>query len=84
MLNITAFRTQFSENFRLSMSVFKLTVSKLFKPLQFSLVTTLSRFILDTGLTDTKLGRAIAQAVSGRLPIAAVRVQTRVWSCGIL
>jgi hypothetical protein len=30
------------------------------------------------------LGRAIAQAVSHRLPIAAARVQTRVWSCGIL
>jgi hypothetical protein len=29
-------------------------------------------------------GRAIAQAVNRRLPIAAVRVQTRVWSCGIL
>jgi hypothetical protein len=29
-------------------------------------------------------GRAIAQAVSRRLPTAAVRVQTRVWSCGIL
>jgi hypothetical protein len=29
-------------------------------------------------------GRAIAQAVSRRLPTAAVRVQNRVWSCGIL
>jgi hypothetical protein len=29
-------------------------------------------------------GRAIAQAVSRRLPTAAARVQTRVWSCGIL
>jgi hypothetical protein len=29
-------------------------------------------------------GRAIAQAVTRRLPTAAVRVQTRVWSCGIL
>jgi hypothetical protein len=29
-------------------------------------------------------GRAIAQAVSRRLPTAAVRVETRVWSCGIL
>jgi hypothetical protein len=27
-------------------------------------------------------GRAIAQAVSSRLPTAAARVQTRVWSCG--
>jgi hypothetical protein len=30
------------------------------------------------------LGRAIAQTVSRRLPIAAARVQTRVWSCEIL
>jgi hypothetical protein len=30
------------------------------------------------------LGRAIAQAVSRRFPTAAARVQTRVWSCGIL
>jgi hypothetical protein len=29
-------------------------------------------------------GRAIAQAVSRRLPTAAARVQTRVWSCEIL
>jgi hypothetical protein len=29
-------------------------------------------------------GRAIAQAVSRRLPTAAARVQTRVWSCRIL
>jgi hypothetical protein len=29
-------------------------------------------------------GRAIAQAVSQLLPTAAARVQTRVWSCGIL
>jgi hypothetical protein len=29
-------------------------------------------------------GRAIAQAVSRRLPTAAARVQTRVWSCGFL
>jgi hypothetical protein len=29
-------------------------------------------------------GRAIAQTVSRRLPTAAARVQTRVWSCGIL
>jgi hypothetical protein len=29
-------------------------------------------------------GGAIAQAVSRRLPTAAARVQTRVWSCGIL
>jgi hypothetical protein len=29
-------------------------------------------------------GRAIAQAVSRRLPTAAALVQTRVWSCGIL
>jgi hypothetical protein len=31
-----------------------------------------------------KEGRAIAQAVSRRLPTAAARVQTRIWSCGIL
>jgi hypothetical protein len=30
------------------------------------------------------VGRAIAQVVSRRLPTAAARVQTRVWSCGIL
>jgi hypothetical protein len=29
-------------------------------------------------------GCAIAQAVSRRLPSVAARVQTRVWSCGIL
>jgi hypothetical protein len=29
-------------------------------------------------------GRALAQAVSRRHPTAAARVQTRVWSCGIL
>jgi hypothetical protein len=29
-------------------------------------------------------GRAIAQAVSRRLPTAAARVQTRIWSCEIL
>jgi hypothetical protein len=29
-------------------------------------------------------GRAIPQAVSRRLPTAAARVQTRVWSCGFL
>jgi hypothetical protein len=32
----------------------------------------------------TMKGRAIAQEVSRRLPTAAARVQTRVWSCGIL
>jgi hypothetical protein len=30
------------------------------------------------------VSRAIAQAVSRRLPTATARVQTRVWSCGIL
>jgi hypothetical protein len=35
-------------------------------------------------LEHISLGRAIAQAVSRRLPTAAARVQTRVWSCGIL
>jgi hypothetical protein len=33
---------------------------------------------------NNKLDRAIAQAVRGRLPTAAARVQNRVWSCGIL
>jgi hypothetical protein len=33
---------------------------------------------------NTTGGRAIAQAVSRRLPTAAARVQTRVLSCGIL
>jgi hypothetical protein len=32
----------------------------------------------------TSFGRAIVQALSRRLPTAAARVQTRVWSCGIL
>jgi hypothetical protein len=35
-------------------------------------------------LLTSILGRAIAQAVSCRLPTTAARVQTRVWSCGIL
>jgi hypothetical protein len=35
-------------------------------------------------LVKQRDGRAIAQAVSRRLPTAAARVQTRVWSCGIL
>jgi hypothetical protein len=30
------------------------------------------------------MGRAIAQAVSRRLPTAEARVKIRVWSCGIL
>jgi hypothetical protein len=38
--------------------------------------------IADNILEDR--GRAIAQAVSRRLPTSAARVQTRVWSCGIL
>jgi hypothetical protein len=29
-------------------------------------------------------GRAVAQAVSRRLPTAAARIETRFWSCGIL
>jgi hypothetical protein len=33
---------------------------------------------------NKKNGRAIAQAVSRRLPTAEARIQTRVWSCGIL
>jgi hypothetical protein len=35
-------------------------------------------------LCKYRQGRAIAQAVSRRLPTAAARVQTKVWSCGIL
>jgi hypothetical protein len=38
-------------------------------------------FLSDIAFT---VGRAIAQAVSRRLPTLAARVQTRVWSCGIL
>jgi hypothetical protein len=33
---------------------------------------------------NRQVGRAMAQAVSRRLPVAVARVQTRVWSCGIL
>jgi hypothetical protein len=43
---------------------------------------TLSLFFFVRKLST--MGRAIAQAVSRRLPTAAARVQTRVWSCGIL
>jgi hypothetical protein len=39
---------------------------------------------LDLAGTRFDSGRAIAQAVSRRLPTAAARVQNRVWSCGIL
>jgi hypothetical protein len=50
-----------------------------------SLRTNLRVFGVKVGLTLSKhCGRAIAQAVSLRLPTAAARVQTRVWSCGIL
>jgi hypothetical protein len=35
-------------------------------------------------IKDVYRGRAIAQAVSRRLPTAEARVQTVVWSCGIL
>jgi hypothetical protein len=38
----------------------------------------------DLYLRKTIQGRAITQAVSRRLPTAASRVQTGVWSCGIL
>jgi hypothetical protein len=34
-------------------------------------------------MTKIRIGRAIAQADSRWLPIAAVRVRNRVWSCGI-
>jgi hypothetical protein len=39
---------------------------------------------LSAGRLISEIGRAIAQTVSRRLPTAAARVQTRVWSCGIL
>jgi hypothetical protein len=35
-------------------------------------------------LEGPRVGRAIPQAVIRRLPTAAARAQTRVWSCGIL
>jgi hypothetical protein len=38
----------------------------------------------ERGPTKLGKGHAIAQAVSRRLPAMAARVQTRVWSCGIL
>jgi hypothetical protein len=38
---------------------------------------------VETILKDA-VGRAIAQAVSRRLPTVAAQVQTRVWLCGIL
>jgi hypothetical protein len=44
-----------------------------------------SRVIQNSQLTSYfGFGRAIAQAVGLRFPTAAARVQTRVWSCGIL
>jgi hypothetical protein len=42
------------------------------------------RPVQEINIVSLLAGRAIAQAVSRRLPTAAVRVQTRVWSCGIL
>jgi hypothetical protein len=36
------------------------------------------------GLYQLQWGHAIAQAVSRRLPTEVARVETRVWSCGIL
>jgi hypothetical protein len=44
----------------------------------------LSDSFLGRNALNGALGRAIAQVVSRRLPTAAARVQTRVWSCGIL
>jgi hypothetical protein len=41
-------------------------------------------YIVSSDFTkDTLTGRAIAQAVSRRLPTAAVRVRARIWSCVI-
>jgi hypothetical protein len=50
----------------------------------FSLYLTLKIGTTRSCEMSVDLGRAIAQAVSHRLPTAAARVQTRVWSCGIL
>jgi hypothetical protein len=44
----------------------------------------ISKLVHDCVLLSVTTGRAIAQAVSGRLPTATARVQTGVWSCGIL
>jgi hypothetical protein len=41
-------------------------------------------FLLTTIHKGASIGRAIAQAVSRRLPTVAARVQNRVWSYGIL
>jgi hypothetical protein len=47
-------------------------------------MTVVDRSLSHILLLNTILGRAIAQAVRRRLPTAAARVQTHVWSCGIL
>jgi hypothetical protein len=39
---------------------------------------------LHLDVTSLAQGRAIAQAISRRLPTAEARVQPRVWTCGIL
>jgi hypothetical protein len=50
----------------------------------FSIKTVLRTSNVTTILSLQSQGRAIAQAVSRWLPTAAARVQSRVWSCGIL
>jgi hypothetical protein len=50
-----------------------------------SVIIRFSRRILPQNILLVKtVGRAIAQAVSRRLLTEAARVQSRVWSCGIL
>jgi hypothetical protein len=43
-----------------------------------------SGHVISVTVSKLRIGGAIAQAVSRLLPTAAARVQTRVWSCGIL
>jgi hypothetical protein len=52
----------------------------------FSLLSVLSLLYNNAPITVVERSKAwtLAQAVSRRLPTAAARVQTRVWSCGIL
>jgi hypothetical protein len=52
----------------------------LLHPLRFITPVNISGYAINKVTLHTE--RAIAQAVSRRLPTAAARVQTRVWSCG--
>jgi hypothetical protein len=56
-------------------------LSQIFKSYKYYVSTKHNIFYVEV---STTFGRAIAQAVSRRLPTATARVQTRVWSCGIL